>query len=410
MSSQGRPKARIPKVLAVALLTGGISAAALMLATQLRAQTPPPAAAPPPPAAAAPAPPPAAKPPEAPAPTGFVPMTSIPFYADWASSPHANSKAEPFNHWNKEGNIPVACARCHSTPGFRDYLGADGSTPFKVDHPAPVGTVITCVACHNDKTLRLSKVIFPSGITVNHLGAEARCMTCHQGVESGKSVSEKLKGIGDDVVDAKLDFINVHYTAAASMLYGHQVQVGFEYPGKTYAGRFMHKKPYTTCISCHNPHTTAVKVDDCAACHREVTDKASLQLIRTSKVDHDGNGNIKDGIGQEIVDLRGKLFAAIQDYAKSVSKKPVIYDAMAYPYFFNDKNGNGAVDKGEAIFPNRYKAWTPRLMKAAYNYQFVTKDPGAFAHNGPYAIELLQDSINDLGAKVKVDLGKAVRP
>ena len=28
-------------------------------------------------------------------------------------------------------------------------------------------------------------------------------------------------------------------------------------------------------------------------------------------------------------------------------------------------------------------------MKAAYNYQFVTKDPGAFAHNSAYASELL---------------------
>ena len=257
MSSQGRPNARIPKVLAAALLTGGISAAALMLATQLRAQTPPPAAAPPPPAAAAPAPPPAAKPPEAPpAPTGFVPMTSIPFYADWASSPHADKKAEPFNHWNKEGVVPADCARCHSTPGFRDYVGADGSTPFKVDHPAPIGTVITCVACHNDKTLRLSKVIFPSGITVNHLGAEARCMTCHQGRESTKSVNAAIAGLADDQITPKLDFINVHYAAAGATLYGGQVQVGYEYPGKTYAGRFMHKKPYTTCISCHNPHTT----------------------------------------------------------------------------------------------------------------------------------------------------------
>ena len=54
-----------------------------------------------------------------------------------------------------------------------------------------------------------------------------------------------------------------------------------------------------------------------------------------------------------------------------------------YPYFFNDNNGNGEADKDEAKFPNRYKSWTPRLMKAAYNYQFVTKDPGAFAHNRP---------------------------
>ena len=88
------------------------------------------------------------------APAGSLPLAEIPFYAEWASSPHANHAAEPFNHWNKEGNIPVTCARCHSTPGFLDYIGADGTAAGVVDHPAPVGTVITCIACHNGTTQR----------------------------------------------------------------------------------------------------------------------------------------------------------------------------------------------------------------------------------------------------------------
>ena len=92
------------------------------------------------------------------------------------------------------------------------------------------------------------------------------------------------------------------------------------------------------------------------------------------------------------------------------SKKPVAYDGADYPYFFIDKNNNGKVDKDEAKFPNRYNAWTPRLLKAAYNYQFVTKDPGAFAHNPIYTLQILYDSIADLGTKVKVDLSKAKRP
>ena len=49
-------------------------------------------------------------------------------------------------------------------------------------------------------------------------------------------------------------------------------------------------------------------------------------------------------------------------------------------------------------------------MRAAYNYQFVLKDPGAFAHNGNYAAQLLIDSLADLGAKVKVDIASAKRP
>jgi len=38
------------------------------------------------------------------------------------------------------------------------------------------------------------------------------------------------------------------------------------------------------------------------------------------------------------------------------------------------------------------------LLKAAYNYQYSQKDPGAFAHNGPYILQILYDSLEDIGA------------
>lgn len=393
---------RVTKIVAVALLAGGVSAGALMLAS---AQTPAPPAAP----AAAPSEPAATAATPATIP-GMVPAAQIPFYADWAASPHARRDSEEFNHWNKEGVIPVECARCHSTPGFLDYLGADGSTPGKVDHPAPIGTVITCIACHNDKAVALTTVTFPSGVKVENQGTNTRCMTCHQGVESTNSVNKALAGIADDTVAPKLDFINVHYTAAGAMLFGSVAQVGYQYPGKTYAGRFAHKEPYTRCTACHVTHTLAVKVDDCTACHKEVTGKATLHLIRADKVDRDGNGDINEGVAQELDHLKAELLAAITDYAETVVQKPIVYTPEAYPYFFNDLNGNGTADKDEAKFPNRYKSWTPRLMKAAYNYQFVLKDPGAFAHNANYASQLLLDSLADLGVKVKVDIARAQRP
>jgi hypothetical protein len=405
-----RIERRISRLLAAALLAGGATAGVLVLAPQLRAQTPAPAPGAAAPAEVAPHPTGTQAGPVPSIPPGMIPTTEVPNYAEWASSPHANRSAEPFNHWNKDGVIPVECARCHSTPGFRDYLGADGSTPFKVDHPASVGTVIMCVACHNDRARALTTVTFPSGLMIDHLDANAICMTCHQGVESTNSVNKALAGLADDAVTPKLDFINVHYTAAAAILYGTMAKVGYEYAGKTYAGRFEHRAPYNTCTSCHATHTLKVKVSDCAACHKAVSDKASLRNIRADKVDRDGNGDINEGVAIEIGHLEAKLLAAIQDYARTVAGKPIAYTPEAYPYFFVDTNGNGSVDKDEGKFPNRYKAWTPRLMKAAYNYQFVFKDPGAWAHNPTYATELLHDSIADLGAKVKVDLGKAIRP
>ena len=344
------------------------------------------------------------------APPGFTANTDIPFYSDWASSPHASRAAEAFNHWNKEGVIPVECARCHSTPGFLDYLGADGSAIGVVDHPAPVGTVITCIACHNNKTRQLTTVVFPSGLKVENLGANARCMTCHQGVESTVSMNKAIAGLAEDTPEPKIQFLNVHYRAAGATLMGTLARVAYEYPGKTYAGRLQHREPYTSCTTCHDLHTVAVKVSDCAACHKEVSDKASLHLIRVSKADYDGNGNANEGIAQEIDHLRERLLTAIMAYAKSIAGKPIVYNLDVYPYFFIDTNNNGVADKDEIRFPNKYNAWTPRLLKAAYNYQFVTKDPGAFAHNPTYTLQILYDSISDLGVKTPVDMTKAKRP
>jgi hypothetical protein len=39
-------------------------------------------------------------------------------------------------------------------------------------------------------------------------------------------------------------------------------------------------------------------------------------------------------------------------------------------------------------------------LRAAYNYQYSAKDPGAFAHNGLYIIQTLYDSLEDVGGDV----------
>jgi hypothetical protein len=36
------------------------------------------------------------------------------------------------------------------------------------------------------------------------------------------------------------------------------------------------------------------------------------------------------------------------------------------------------------------------LLRAAYNYRFVSGDPGAYVHNYWYAAELLYDSLDEL--------------
>jgi hypothetical protein len=146
-------------------------------------------------------------------------------------------------------------------------------------------------------------------------------------------------------------------------------------------------------------HSTKAEVDVCTACHKQVTDRKSLRTIREAAADYDGDGDVTEGVAQEVEHLSARLLAAIQAYAGAVAGKPIAYDAHAFPYFFNDRNGNGQVDKEEGKVPNKYNAWTPRLLKAAYNYQFAVKDPGAYAHNPAYVVQILHDSLADLAAR-----------
>lgn len=348
----------------------------------------------------------------APCPTP-VPGVEAPFESLWKNSAHAKADAPAFTHWDAAKEVDAACARCHSSTGFQSYVSTG-----KTDK-VPTGTVITCTTCHNDATLALTSVKFPSGAEIKGLGREAVCMTCHQGTSSKPQVDQALKDAGltdaDAVVtaDKKLAFINVHYLAAAATRYGTLAKGGYEYDGQTYDTSFNHVLGFQTCIECHDQHSLQIRIDKCQACHTDVKTVDDLKNIRMndSLTDYDGNGDIKGGISTEIDGLRAKLYTAIQTYAIEVSKAPIVYDSATYPYFFIDTNANGMADKEELVSTNGYVAWTAHLMEAAYNYQYSIKDPGAFAHNPKYVIELLFDSITSLNEKVsaKVDMSKANR-
>jgi hypothetical protein len=257
------------------------------------------------------------------------------------------------------------------------------------------------VACHNSAVSAKDSVIMPSGLEIKDLGPEARCMECHQGRESKISVDEAIEKAAvkdDDTVSADLGFRNIHYFAAAATKYGTLAKGGYEYDDQTYDGFFAHVDDFMTCNNCHDQHTLQLKVEECAACHEGVTKPEDFQNVRMngSLADYDGDGDIKEGMYFELEGVREKVYTAIQAYAEEVAKSKIAYDSASYPYFFIDTNGDGKTDAAEAVRENGYASWTPRLLKAAYNYQTSLKDPGAYAHGGKYIIELLYDSLADV--------------
>ncbi len=347
---------------------------------------------------------------------------------EWSRSGHADFTGEPFRHWDGDGSIPTSCAKCHSKPGFNDFA-LDGV----VNAAAPLGTVVSCGACHTEEgdgtTLwdkraiytALDNVLFPSGLRASLADDSNMCMVCHQGRAAKTTV--------DDAIAANpagpYSFINIHYFAAAATLFGTEVKGGYEYDNLVYVGRFDHASPFRdTCIKCHmgraddlleNNHTFEPKTTYCLPCHGAAIANPSdpahpfrdirfpTQAGGTLGIDFDGDGNATEGLYFEIWPIMVPgLLAEIQQYAGTVIGTNIAYDPVTYPYFFKDNNGNGIVDPDEANFANGYNLFDATLLKAAYNYQVVQKDPCGYVHNGQYIIQLLYDSTRDLGGDTAV--------
>ncbi len=157
----------------------------------------------------------------------------VPFESDWSGSGHADKTAEAFVNWNEDdpAEVPTSCAKCHSNPGYLDFIGADGSPAGGGDNAGPIGRTVSRETCHNSVTVSMSSVTFPSGIEITGLGPESRCMQCHQGRASSVTVNDKITAAAladEDTVSADLGFTNIHYFAAAATLYGTAAKGGYE--------------------------------------------------------------------------------------------------------------------------------------------------------------------------------------
>ncbi len=192
-----------------------------------------------------------------------------------------------------------------------------------------------CLNCHTSVTdtvaprRAVKDVTFPSGLKANMGGAGATddsnlCLLCHQGRESKVSVDTKIAGSA-----GPYSFTNVHYYAAAASLFGTQVQGGYEYAGKTYAGQnpfTAHGGKFNKCVQCHmgsdglnasyaSHRVTKPNPNNCVCHAGDVSQTGTFEFanIRPAtgfgSTDFDGDGNVTESIKSEIEGLEDTVYA-----------------------------------------------------------------------------------------------------
>jgi hypothetical protein len=320
---------------------------------------------------------------------------------------HFNSTVEAFRHWDAEGEVPATCTKCHTAEGLPFLMRNDTLIPREPSNS------LSCSTCHDNigefTLYQLDEVTFPSGTTVSFgEGKESNlCLNCHQGRESTASVNAAIAraGVEADGISADLNFRNVHYFAAGATLFGGEAQGAYQYDGKEYVGQNEHTRQFDECADCHDVHALTVRYNECADCHEnvDIQSQEDVHLIRASEddieivpVDFDGDGNVTEPVRDEIAALHDALLTEIQTYASEVTGANIAYAPHDYPYWYVDANGNGVIDEEELVSEGRWGQWTPTLLRAAYNYQYVAKDPGAFAHNPRYILQVLYDSLENI--------------
>ncbi|MBI5439676.1 MAG: hypothetical protein HY900_00520 [Deltaproteobacteria bacterium] len=330
---------------------------------------------------------------------------------DWAASGHADREALPFTKYRFKTQGEGVCSRCHTSTGFIYYVTTGSTIPVKGIKNNAINEVLGCKTCHvsyswKRRSLKAVSAAYvattagskPDVVAYPDAGESNLCLNCHVGRQSG----DTIKGLPATVDFANTGFENSHYLTAGGTLFA---QTGYEFSGRDYtkAGTITH-----TGIGITAPGTRMGK-GPCVECHMSNANNHHFQPVA-----RDGTGRIVRVLSTvcrschtgplaattEFLNQRKEGFEAALAVQKAQLAKKGFFFLEALPYFF--KSGDSADPKTNAVRnwvsagdgSEKGRATGEKNMGAAFNYNLLKHDPGAFAHNWRYTRELIYDSID----------------
>lgn len=384
-------------------------------------------------------------------------------YYNWAcdgtdSAGCGTSSGKPSNR--------TACQRCHTTSGFTAYADAlrTGTTytPPLAHDALFKPEMLLCTGCHTDNKGTLRN---PGAITADYSYSSSSgtvyatvsydypdvsgsniCMACHTGRQSGESIAE----LSSEVTLTDFSFINSHYLAAGGTIFA---VTGYEFSERVYTNpvSYMHDKIGSSAA------TDTGSNGPCVGCHMSSSEKHLFMPVETDStgtivsvsstvcvVCHTGGDPLVMSV--EMLENQKTLFTdamdALNEQLKDINNTGVgYYFYAAHPYFYTAEydtayKENTADPHCQKNLP--VKNWqtggtttftwsdtknsciasvnasgsagtAKNNMGAAFNYNLLEHDPGAYAHNRYYVKRLIYDSIdwldnNDLDYSVGVTI------
>jgi hypothetical protein len=325
----------------------------------------------------------------------------------------------------------LKCNGCHT-----DNNGAlrnPGPITANYDYPVPLaaGAKPSALASHTYPNLAGSNV----------------CMTCHVGRETG----ETIKGLNDPALLAagtiaafnfgNGSFVNSHYLTAGGQIF---TATGYEFDGRPYnnISEYRHDKIGTKATQEMWPYADTGSNGPCIGCHMSRPNKNGnhlfLPVSRSTTIIGEVTGVASEvcqkchGVSNtpilELIKIRKPLFKGALEALKDEIQSKLGYYFFPYsPYWYRSSSytdpktvctdnipvrnwQTGGTEKAPVTnFPydpynsacctykgnaNGIVGTGQNNMGAAFNFNLLEHDPGAYAHNSVYAKRLLYDSID----------------
>lgn len=314
---------------------------------------------------------------------------------DWANSRHGRKDGAAWIHYDFKARSN--CSRCHTTTGHIKYVTSKDKNAWAAANSADkTKEVLRCDGCHKDYNFGAGNVRNYGPVTMDYTdnvfifpdaGSSNLCIECHAGRETGDTIKNSNQTGTTFRNYSNASFVNSHYLTAGATIF---TKSGYEYTGLDYTDplAYQHKNigltsgiPNTTsgpCYGCHmtSPaHSHTFRPENSSVCINCHGDFATITPVPLA------------GFEASLAALKGEL--EVNPFRK-------MFWADKNPYFFTDATASTSLKSWHSVGgPVASKTTSGKNnMGAAFNYNLLAHDPGAFAHNSFYAKRLIYDSID----------------